>query len=116
MEFRRVEVNSQYRSLRLLSVGGLWELGLSPYHHGMRVRMGRVGQLPKLLDCCLGWNKALYGPVMLALIERLDPLGEDALSAQVQAVFPWKGVSPEISGYLPLLLGKADGVNAKNLH
>ena len=106
MEFRRVEANSQYRSLRLLSTGGRWELGLSPYHHGMRVRLGRAGQLPKLLDCCLGRDESLYGPVMLALVGKLDSLSEHALPTEIRSLFPWEGISPDLSLFLPLLLSK----------
>jgi hypothetical protein len=54
MTFNRVTPNNPYRSLRLLSEGGRWELGFSPYRHGMRLRMGLAGRPPKLMDFCLG--------------------------------------------------------------
>jgi hypothetical protein len=104
MTFKHVEANGNYRSVRLLSVGGKWELGLSPYTYGMRVRMGRTGYLPQVMDFCLGTEPALFLKVLMAVLERLKVLDENATHEAVDAVFPWTGTRPDMSVHLKDLL------------
>jgi len=90
--------------LRLLSEGGRWELGFSPYQSGIRLRMGLCGRPPSVIDFCLGHDPGLYSPVLLAVIRRLEALPESASASEVDAVFPWAGTRPDMSIHLKALL------------
>jgi hypothetical protein len=100
MNFRRVEPDGNFRTLRLLSVGGRWELGLSPYSHGMRLRMGLTGRPPQVMDFCLGRDVSLFPKVLLAVLRRLEPLEEKVSPHEVDAVFPWAGTRPDMAVHL----------------
>lgn len=104
MIFRRAEPNREYRALRFLSDSGRWELGLSPYQSGIRLRMGLAGRPPSVLDFCLGHNPDIYSPVLLAVIKRLEPVSESATSHEIDAVFPWAGTRPDMSVHLEALI------------
>ena len=106
MIFRRVEPSPEYCSLRLLSDEGLWELGLCAYRSGTRLRMGRSGRPPSVLDLCLGSDTEIYFPVIVAVVERLESLPESAAAAEIDALFPWAGTRPDLNIHLPLLLGR----------
>jgi len=97
MTFNHTDPNNHYRSLRLLSEGGRWELGLSPYSHGMRLRMGLAGRPPQLMDFCLGRDADFLPKVLVAVLKRLDPLDEMASPDEVDAVFPWAGTRPDMA-------------------
>jgi len=104
--FQRAEPNREYRALRFLSEGGRWELGLSPYQGGIRLRMGLAGRPPSVIDFCLGHNPEIYSPVLLAVIKRLESVPEPATSQEVDAVFPWAGTRPDMGVHLETLIGK----------
>ena len=106
MIFHRVDPNPEYRSLRLLSEEGRWELGLSEYHSGTRLRMGFIGRPPSLLDFCLGHDTQIYTLVLLAVMECLKGLPESASTTDIDALFPWAGTRPDLSIHLHLLLQK----------
>ncbi|MFA7342897.1 MAG: hypothetical protein WC003_01210 [Terrimicrobiaceae bacterium] len=106
MIFRRAEPNREYRALRFLSDGKRWELGLSPYQSGVRLRMGLAGRPPSVIDFCLGHNPGIYSPVLLAVIERLERVPESASSREVDAAFPWSGTRPDLNVHLEALVGK----------
>lgn len=108
MIFRRAEPDEHYRALRLLSEGGGWVLGMAVYASGTRVRMGRPGRPPSVLDFCMGTDPALYAPVFEAVLRRLEPLAEEAGAEEVDAVFPWAGTRPDLSLHLKALLGLSD--------
>ncbi len=112
MKFHRVAPNAFYRALRLKSLEGYWELGLSPYSHGMRLRMGLAGRPPAVLDVCLGQNPGLLLPVLSAVIRCLDPLAENASCREVDEVFPWAGTRPDLALHLDELLGEEMAVVA----
>lgn len=101
MKFRRADPNTHYRSLRLLSESGRWELGMSPYHHGMRLRMGLAGQPPQALDVCMGTRPEFFPKLLLAVLRQLETLAEVATSEEVDAVFPWAGTRPDLSAHAP---------------
>ncbi len=105
MIFRRAEPGPEYRALRLVSEGGRWELGLSPYRNGTRIRMGAAGRPPSVIDFCLGHNTRLCAPVLLAVVERLKAIPESACSVEIDAEFPWAGTRPDITSHLTALLG-----------
>ena len=107
MKFLRGEPAFHYRALRMVSEGGIWELGLCPYSHGMRLRMGRTGRPPSVLDFCLGHDSALILPVLTAVLGRLDPLAEATSAAGIDAVFPWAGSRPDLAVHLGELLKEA---------
>lgn len=104
MTFRYAVPDTHYRTLRLLSTRGHWALGLSPYHHGMRVRMGRMGLPPALLDFCLGHNPHLPIEVLRAVLRILEPLPEESTLSDIDAAFPWANTRPDLSLHLPRLL------------
>lgn len=102
--FRRIEPSPNYRALRFQSDTGRWELGLSPYQHGIRVRMGLAGRPPSLMDFCLGHETPLYSPTLLAIMELLRSLPESASADEIDALFPWAGTRPDPTIHLTLLL------------
>lgn len=101
MEFHRVDPNPHYRSLRLISAEGQWDLGFSPYHRGCRLRMGPSGKPPSVLDFCLGQNPELWGKVLTFTLERLAPLSESVDRQTIDAVFPWANTRPNMRTHLP---------------
>ncbi len=105
MNFRRANPNSHYRSLRLLSEGGRWELGLSHYQYGMRLRMGLAGRPPEVMDFCLGRDAELFQQVLVAVLKKLEMLEETSAIKEIDAAFPWAGTRPQMAIHLPALLG-----------
>lgn len=83
-----------------MSVGGHWEIGLSPYAHGIRLRMGSAGQPPEVMDFCLGHESDLIARTLVAVLERLVPLEEKASLEEIDAAFPWAGTRPDPSRHL----------------
>ncbi len=104
MIFHRVEPSSDYRALRLLSETAHWELGLSPYQHGVRIRMGRAGKPPSVIDFCLGHDTALYPQALLAVTKLLEQLPESAAAEEIDFLFPWAGTRPDPTIHLQQLL------------
>ena len=104
MIFHRVEPSSEYRALRFVSAEGRWELGLSPYPSGVRLRMGLAGRPPSVIDFCLGHDTRIYSTVLLAVLKRLETLSESSSSAEIDAHFPWAGTRPELALHLNSLL------------
>ena len=100
MTFHHATPNNHFRALRLLSEGGRWELGLSPYHHGMRLRMGLTGRPPQVMDFCLGRDEALFAKVLVAVLGRLENLDETSTPRDVDAAFPWAGTRPNLAVHL----------------
>jgi hypothetical protein len=105
MTFRRIDPSAEYRTLRLRSEGGKWELGMSPYSHGMRMRMGYADRPPRVIDFCMGRDAALFPEILTAILRRLDALPEDATAAEIDAAFPWHGTRPDMAVHLRELLG-----------
>ncbi len=106
MTFQRTDPNREYRALRLLSDGGRWELGLSPYQNGIRLRMGLSGRPPSIMDFCLGHHPDICSSVLLAVIKRLEAVPESASSKEVDAAFPWAATRPDLNVHLEALVGK----------
>ncbi len=104
MKFRRAESNSHYRSLRLVSENSRWELGMSVYSQGMRMRMGRSGKPPAVIDFCMGRNGTLYPAVLLAILKKLESVSENETEPAIDAIFPWHGSRPDLSIHLRPLL------------
>jgi hypothetical protein len=102
--FHRIEPNRDYRSLRFLSEAGRWELGLSPYDYGIRLRMGPSGRPPSVIDFCLGHDTSIYSPVLMAVIHRLKGIDETATPQEIDALFPWAGTRPDPAVHLKELL------------
>jgi len=117
MTFRHVSPNSEYRALRLLSEGGRWELGMSPYRHGMRLRMGFTGRPPQVMDFCMGRDAALWPKVLLAVLGRLEGVEELSTPGEVDTVFPWARSRPDLSKHLGELTGQtSDSGMAESVH
>lgn len=104
MTFHRIEPNPEYRTLRLQSEGGKWELGMSPYSHGMRMRMGYAARPPRVIDFCMGRDVAVFPRILTAILRRLDPLPEESSAAEIDAAFPWRGTRPDMNVHLGELL------------
>lgn len=104
MIFHRVEPSRDYLSLRLLSDTGRWELGLSPYQYGARIRMGLAGRPPSVIDFCLGYDTTIYSPVLIVLMQRLEGLPESATAEEIDSLFPWTGTRPDPAIHLQSLL------------
>ncbi len=104
MTFRSASPSDSYRVLRLVSMEGWWELGLSDYSSGMRLRMGRAGRPPGVMDFCLGLDASLPGPVLAAVVARLATLPEKSTPSEVDALFPWAGTRPNMAVHLAALL------------
>ena len=104
MTFARVPPNTHYRATRLASSGGRWEIGLSPYTHGMRLRMGLAGHPPGVIDFCLGTDPRLVAPALLAALDILESLPEEACPEDIDLAFPWAGTRPDPATHLPQLL------------
>lgn len=104
MNFRHAEPNPHYRSLRLVSEDSRWELGMSLYNHGMRMRMGSAGKPPGVIDFCMGRNGIIYPAILLAILKKLEPVSESQPEQAIDAVFPWRGSRPDLSIHLRPLL------------
>ena len=107
MIFHRTEPDEHYRDLRMISAEGCWVLGLALYASGLRLRMGRVGRPPSVLDFCLGTDPAIYAPVLDSVVQHLEPLAEDVTAEEIDAVFPWAGTRPDLAIHLNLLLASS---------
>jgi hypothetical protein len=105
LKFRRINSSAEYRVLRLRSEGERWELGFSDYRDGMRIRMGLSERPPSVIDFCLGHDVSLYAPVLEAVLNRLETLGESVAADEIDALFPWAGRRPDPAIHLPVLLG-----------
>ena len=109
MIFQRSEPNEHYGALRLLSAGGVWEFGLSLRPTGTRLRLGRLGRPPSVLDFCMGKDAAIYAEIFQAVLRHLEPLPETATAAEIDAVFPWAGTRPDLAVHLqPLFTGAGE--------
>ena len=108
MIFHRVEPSRDYLSLRFTSDTGRWELGLSPYQYGVRIRMGLSGRPPSVLDFCLGYETSIYSPVLLTVIKLLEQLPESATVKEIDALFPWAGTRPDLARDLGQLLSRGE--------
>jgi hypothetical protein len=97
MTFRRADPTSQYRALRLVSNAGVWELGLSDYASGIRLRMGNTGRPPSVLDFCTGFNSSLAATTLLAVLRLIEPLAESSAASEIDALFPWAGRRPDLT-------------------
>lgn len=107
MIFQRTTPSAHYRSLRLISEEGLWELGLSDYPSGVRLRMGKAGRPPSVLDFCLGHNPRLIAPALWSTLRLLDPLPESTSPLNIDAIFPWARTRPDLRIHLAPLLDRA---------
>jgi len=104
MKFRRVEPNGTYSSLRMSSEQGVWEFGLSVGSSGTRLRMGRAGRPPRVLDFCMGQDANCYASVTLAVLAKLDRLPEESNEEEIDGLFPWAGTRPDLAIHLEALL------------
>ena len=91
-------------------MSGRWELGMSPYQHGVRLRMGLAGRPPTLMDFCMGHEASIYCPILMAVIAHLRLVSEDASAKDIDARFPWTGTRPDMSLHLDSLLKGAGTV------
>ena len=107
LTFQRIEPSREYSALRLVSETGRWELGLSTYQSGIRLRMGPAGRPPSVLDFCLGHNSDIVSPVLLAVIRILESVPESGAAKEIDAAFPWAGSRPDLNSHLTPLLAAA---------
>ena len=112
MIFHRVDPSGEYRTIRFLSEGGRWELGMSPYQHGMRLRMGLTGRPPTLMDFCMGHESPMYYPILIAVMECIRELPESANFKELDARFPWAGTRPDLNIHLKSLMEFGKGLGS----
>ncbi|GAB4176711.1 MAG: hypothetical protein Fur0032_16750 [Terrimicrobiaceae bacterium] len=115
MTFLRADPTPSYRLLRLISQEGRWELGLSPYTHGTRLRMGLHGRPPSIMDFCLGHDAQLAISVLTAILGILEDIPEESEPATIDAAFPWAGTRPNPDLHLPRLASLAASRRQKRL-
>ena len=108
MIFRRVDPSHEYSALHLQSQEGVWELGLTPYHNGTRLRMGRAGRPPSVIDLCMGHDTRIYYPLLTAVLQLLKPISESTSAQEIDALFPWAGTRPDLNIHLGPLLSSLD--------
>lgn len=84
MTFARAEPSFHYRALRLVSKNGQWEMGLSPYYHGIRLRVGRARHPPTFLDVCLGHESRSFLPALESVMQTLAALEESATHQEIE--------------------------------
>ena len=82
---------------------------MSPYSHGMRMRMGFTGRPPQVMDFCMGRDPELFPKVLVAVLKRLEMLEEISTADEIDAVFPWTGTRPDLAVHLTELLNKGNG-------
>ena len=116
MTFLRTPPNANYRVLRLLSERGQWEVGFSDYARGIRLRMGRAGRPPSVIDFCLGGDTRLYQSVLLAVLARLETASESASPEEIDALFPWAETKPDLASHLAPLLARAEETLPQEMH
>jgi len=104
VNFHRAEPNHHFRALRLVSGEGRWELGMNPYSHGMRLRMGLAGRPPQVMDFCMGRDESLFPKVLVAVVRRLEAVPENSTAEEIDAAFPWAGTRPDLGVHLGDLL------------
>jgi hypothetical protein len=104
MHFQSVPPGGEYGTMRMMSELGLWEFGLDLRSSGLRLRMGKTGKPPKVLDFCMGRDPALYSSVVLAVLQRLETLPESYGENEIDALFPWAGTRPDLALHLSALL------------
>ncbi len=107
MTFLASSPSEHYRELRLISAEGCWELGFTLFAAGPRLRMGRSGLPPSVLDFCLGKDGSIYMPVLTAVLRRLEQLPEASTNEEVDAVFPWAGTRADLAIHLEPLLSRS---------
>ena len=112
MTFRRTSPQKFYRTLRLISEKEIWNFGMEWYPSGMRLRMGRVGCPPNVMDFCMGTDISIYGSVLAAVLNRLESLSESATREEIDACFPWTGTRPNLAEHLNDLLKSPENQHA----
>jgi hypothetical protein len=55
---------------------------------------------------------AIYAPVLLAVLRRLQELDETSTPEMIDSVFPWAGTRPNMTVHLPELLESANPISA----
>jgi hypothetical protein len=106
--FQRVDPSHEYSALHLQSQEGVWELGITPYHNGTRLRMGRAGLPPSVIDLCMGHDTRIYYPLLAAVLKLLKPISESTSAQEIDALFPWAGTRPDLNIHLGPLLSSLD--------
>ncbi len=107
MKFTCIDPNYHYSYLRLTDTNRKWELGMSPFNYGMRMRMGTYSHPPKVIDFCMGLDSKVYMPILQSILRRLESATESASPACIDALFPWKGRRPRLNDDLSILLSES---------
>jgi len=66
--------------------------------------MGLAGRPPGVMDFCLGHDSRVPAPVLLAVVRRLEEVGEEATAIEIDSLFPWAGTRPDLQIHLKPLL------------
>jgi len=94
MKFKIAQKTEQFDALRLVSEGGIWELGLWSVMFGRRIRLGKVGEGCVNLDYCAGDNLLFQLEVLNAVRCILLDVPEDVDVWAIENLFPGYEIKP----------------------
>jgi hypothetical protein len=94
MKFKMAEREPNYDRLKLVSEGGIWELGLWSVMFGVRVRMGRAGLFYVNLDYCAGADAQFQMELLNAVHIILQEVPESISDRDLEDMFPQFDIKP----------------------
>jgi hypothetical protein len=94
MKFKMAEREPNYDRLKLVSEGGIWELGLWSVMFGVRVRMGRAGLFYVNLDYCAGADSLFQMELLNAIHIILLEVPESIRDHDLEGMFPPFEIKP----------------------
>lgn len=94
MRFKLAPTEPNYDRLKLVSNGGIWELGLWSVMFGVRVRMGRAGLFYVNLDYCAGSDPLFQMELLNAVHIILQEVPESISDRDLEDMFPRFEIKP----------------------
>lgn len=88
MKFKMAKPEPNFDRLKLVSEGGIWELGLWSVMFGVRLRLGRTGAGGVNLDYCAGANQLFQMELLNAVHIILQEVPETISERDLEAMFP----------------------------
>lgn len=94
MEFKPASTTMNYPTLRLVSEGGSWEVGIWPVIFGLRVRAGRTDNTVSVaVDYCAG-NDEVFCFHLLATMVKILERGVSITHRELERILPTWEVRP----------------------
>lgn len=88
MVFEQAPLTENFDMVRYVSKGGVWEVGLKQMLFGVRVRLGRVGDMGADLDYCAGADPEMQQTLLRTVMLIVLPVPETASVEELTAPFP----------------------------